>query len=307
MRQMDSTVNQNLPLVKSAARVLQIAEILVEHRDGLTLAGLTRELNIPSSSCHALVQTLLARGYLLKDRQSEAYRLSRKWARLAYLVDDSDLIEQAEPVMAEMHRLCSESIGLAVFDDDEMLMVHRKTSRARVRIVNPIGTRLPAYATSLGKAILACWPSEELDAWLVGRTLSPFTPNTIISADRLRACLDEVRREGVAYDLQESAMGILAIGACIRSNENEPVAALSILVLTHGADDSDIWRRLRQLTRTGANTISQAMGCRSVEGPVGLDDLSQIWEDVVGDGAPSWSEVASSDNRSQATQDDEGE
>jgi DNA-binding IclR family transcriptional regulator len=202
-------------------------------------------------------------------------------------VDESDLIEQSEPVMAEMHRLCGESIGLAVFDDDEMLMIHRKNARGRIRIVNPVGTRLPAHATALGKSILACWPSEKLDAWLAGRTLAPFTPNTITSADRLRACVDEVRREGVAFDLQESALGVLAIGSCIHNSEDEPVAALSILVPTHRADDNDYWCRLRQFAKTGACTISQAMGCYAVEGPTGLDVLNQIWEGAIEGGVVS--------------------
>ncbi len=295
--------------VKSAARVLDLAELLAGQRGGASFTDIRRALGIPASSCHMLLQTLLARGYLVKEERAGTYRLSRKWAQLALDYEDVDLAEQAGPVMESIWQLCGESISLAVMDHDEMLIIHKKTSRGRIRIVNPVGTRLPVHGSALGKAILASWPAPKLDAWLRGRTLAAYTPATITSPDALRRCLDEVRLAGVAYDRQESAPEILAAGAAILGEANEAVAALSIQALPgypaagetgdgqglagrprpgegDPALDGEHWDRLARLVRAGANTISIAMGYTGPAGPCGLECLGGSGEEIEAEADP---------------------
>ena len=106
--------------------------------------------------------------------------------------EDVDLIEQAEPVIEAISRLGGESVGLAVMDGADMLIIHKRSSHGLIRIYNPVGTRLPVHATSLGKSILASWPPARLEAWLAGRVLPALTPHTTTSLKQLRLCLEEV-------------------------------------------------------------------------------------------------------------------
>jgi IclR family KDG regulon transcriptional repressor len=266
--------------VRSVERALDIVESLAESPGSRSLSHLSRELDLPLSTCHILLQTLVRRGYLLRDPQQNTYRLSSKWANLrAGGSDEQHLREQADQVMNTIYSLCGESLTLAVMDGDDMLVVHNKISRRPLVLVNRIGARLPVHTTAMGKAIMAHWSEKEVDSWLAHRVLARYATNTITSASQMKACLDEVRKSGIAYAHEEYAEGVFAIGACILGNRNEPIGALSVLVPKPAVSDTDFWHCLSKLVRAGADTISGLMGSSAIQGATGIEALRRMWED----------------------------
>jgi len=264
--------------VKSASRVLDVFELLARDPQGLSLKQISQSLHIPPSSCHALLQTLQQRGYVLRDEATLVYRLGTRLFELAASHSENlDLVQVADPVMDQMSRLCDEAVSLAILQGTDVVFIHKKTAGDVIRIVNPVGTRLPAHATGLGKAILAALPAEELDVRYPQDELPRLTPHTITSKRELRDCLDRVRETGVAYDREESRLGVQAVGSVIRDRNWFPVAAVTIAVLAMRPRDEGYWHRLERLAKAGASVISARLGCPAPGGNGDLSVLTREW------------------------------
>lgn len=246
--------------VKSAARVLDIFELLLREHKGLSLTEISERLQFPISSAHALVQTLIGRGYLLRDDHL-LIRLGPKLCQYARIFADGlDLISVADPIMEQVTRLCGQTLSLAVLEGREVVFIHKKIAQGTLHVVNPVGTRLPAHATGLGKAILALLSPRELDQlYPTDDTLEAPTPNTITDKATVIAVVDAVRKTGVAYDREESALGIFAVASAIQDHWGKPVAAASIVLPAAQADDA-LQRRWAALIHAAARVISYQLG-----------------------------------------------
>lgn len=264
--------------VKSAKRVIDIFELLSKHPEGMSLSEISQSLHIPPSSCHGLLRTLNHRGYVVKDHLSLTYRLGTKLFELVGAhMDSLDLIQIADPVMEHMSRVCDEAVSLAILERTDVVFVHKKTSGGVIRIVNPVGTHLPAHGTALGKVILAELPPDELDALYPHDELESYTPHTITSKQALKRCLAEVRERGVAYDREESAIGVQAVGSVVKDHNGFPIAAISVAVLSAHEHDEEYWHRLEEVVKAGANIISARLGYATASGSQDLSQIESAW------------------------------
>jgi IclR family acetate operon transcriptional repressor len=126
-------------------------------------------------------------------------------------------------------------------------------------VVTDIGSRLPAYCTSLGKAMLAYLPDDEVDRlYEAPGALAMRTRNTITSVARLKSELAAIRRRGYAVDQEETTEGIVCIGSPILGADGRPEAAISLAGLSAGMPAATI----ESLGRTVARTASQVSGAR---------------------------------------------
>ena len=217
-------------LVRSISRALDIFELLQESPGGLRLADLKRELAIPVSSLHGILATLVERGYLVKDELSMEYRLGAKIFRFtASYQHDSELILQANDVMERLTHKTSETTSLAVLDGDSVVFIHNRVTDGRLQVVNPIGTRLSAHATGLGKIMLAHLSEEELDLIYPHETLVQLTPATNINKKELLVELRKTRERGYAYDDEESTPGVWAVAGCLCDQNHRPLGAICIV------------------------------------------------------------------------------
>ncbi len=263
---------------KSANRVIDIFELLARYPEGLSLKDINQYLLIPPSSCHALLSTLCKRKYVIKDRVSLTYRLGTKLFDLVgRYIDKFDLIQIADPVMGQMNRLCEEAVSLAILMGTDVVFIHKKTSDQVVRIVNPVGTHLPAHGTALGKTILAELSLDELDVLYPHEYLERWTPYTITSKQTLKESLAKVTEKGIAYDREESRIGVQAVASVIKDHNEFPVAALSIAVPAIHVRSSERWRCLERLVQAGARIVSARLGCASAAGNEELSILGQVW------------------------------
>ncbi len=264
--------------VKSAARVLDIFELLLQERGGLSLTEISRRLGIPASSTYALIQTLIKRGYLVRS-DDLLVRLGPKLCQYAAIfADHLELIDVAEPIMERVSQLCGRTVSLAILEGTEVVFTHKKVARGTLHVVNPVGTRLPAHATGLGKSILALLSPEELDQLYPTDHLKPATPNTITDKTTLLSVLDRVRQTGVAYDREESALGIFAVASAIRDHRGKPAAAISIVLPAAQADHS-LQPRWAALISAAAVVISYRLGYVIPGSPAvpHPDALTQAW------------------------------
>jgi len=218
--------------VKSAGRVLDIFELLVRHPDGLSLSEICTGLGLPKSSGHALLITLVQRGYLREGRRERTYRLGPALFEIgsAY-ISSTDLIGEGQAVVSEAARACDETVHLAVLDGAEVLYVVKEEGTRTIRMVSAVGKRFPAHGTGVGKMLLSALDDSALaERFPDGRPLAPLTSRTITDPQTLRAEVAATRARGYALDNEESTPGLSCVAAPVYGAAGAMVAAMSISV-----------------------------------------------------------------------------
>jgi DNA-binding IclR family transcriptional regulator len=219
-------------MVKSAARVFAVFELLVRHPDGLSLTQICQELDFPKSSAHALLNTMVQHGYLREGLRERSYRLGPALFELgsAYIAS-TNLVSDGWEIVRTTARLCDETVHLAVLDGNEVLYVAKEEGTRAIRMVSAVGKRFPAYATGVGKVLLGNLSDQELLVRFPHQsTLPQITANTITEADRLRAIIATTRRNGFALDHEESTPGLCCVAAPVYDAQQAIIAAISISV-----------------------------------------------------------------------------
>lgn len=215
--------------VKSADRVLTLFELLGRWGREMSHTELAEALGIPKSSLTQLLKNLVARGWLSFSPATKGYALGPAIAALARRsMQVRDLAELAQPVLAELTAATGESSALNTLSGDVSKVVatvlgpHRLVSHMR------LGDTAPLYATSGGKALLAHLPPELLEEYLGRVAFEPATPATLRSVRALRKQLAEVRRNGVAYSLEEWTPGIVGMACPVLTRAGAAIGAINI-------------------------------------------------------------------------------
>lgn len=220
--------------VKSARRVLGVLEFLSSNPEPKALHEIAGALEIPRSSAHGLMGTLLDTGFVSQHRDKR-YGLSMKWLALmsstlasAGRLHSTNLKEMASPVMLRLSVTLKMTCNLAVLHGRDVIYVEKVDSGlSGLQLGTHVGAMLPAYATALGKSMLAQFSEARREAWLDGEYVS-LTPKTKVVPAALRADLLETRRRGYAIDDEESHLGVVCIASAVLGHGGEPIVAISV-------------------------------------------------------------------------------
>jgi DNA-binding IclR family transcriptional regulator len=192
----------------------------------LTLAEMTRRTGIPKPTVHRMAAELLALGVL--EGEHGVYRLGMRMFELGQLVPlQRDLREAALPFMQDLFEAAHETVHLAVLDGTEVLYIEKISGHRRVAAGSRIGGRLPVHCTAVGKAILSVSPPDVLDAVLAAGLVRR-TAFTITVPSVLRRQLAKAASAGVAYEREESDLGVTCAAAPVRGFGSHVVAAISV-------------------------------------------------------------------------------
>jgi len=240
-----------MQLLSSVKKALELLDHFTVERPELGLAEISREVDAHKSSVFRVLTTLEAAGFLEKDPQSGKYRLGLKILDLAGRVwGRHDIRQIASPYMDELARETGEVSHLAVLDGVDIVYLEKRGQGQILTVATRVGGRNPAYASSMGKVLLADLSESELKT-VVGRgKLKKLTPNTITEMPRLMEELARIREQGFALDNEENFPGIRCVGAPIRDAGGRVVAAVSVTVPVQRMNDE----RVRELWRLVTNT-----------------------------------------------------
>jgi DNA-binding IclR family transcriptional regulator len=200
--------------VKSAARTVDLLELLAA-RDNrpARLRELAEELDVPRSSLYALLQTLIARGWVRTDATGSLYGIGIHALLVGTSYIDSDpRVELVRPFIDEAAESLGETIHFARLDGDDIVYLATRESRQYLRTWSRVGRRMPSHVAALGKALLA----ERDDAALPADPLRQLTPHTVRNRAALTAQLDQVRVRGYAIEREEGVVGIVGFGFALR-------------------------------------------------------------------------------------------
>ncbi|GGK69828.1 IclR family transcriptional regulator domain-containing protein [Ornithinimicrobium pekingense] len=233
--------------VQSLARGLDVITAFdAEHRE-LTLSEVAQRTGLNRATARRFLHTLLALGYVRADGQR--FALTPRVMRLGYaFVAGLPLSEIAQPHLKTLSARLGESTSVSVLDGPDILYVVRVPTHRIMSTPIPVGTRFPAYATSMGKVLLAALPPEELDAYLATTRLQPLTPFTTTDEPELRAELARAREQGYAVNDQQLALGLRSIAVPLR-DRGRVVAAANCSMPVHAGrtpwNDEDVLDGLR--------------------------------------------------------------
>ena len=229
--------------VQSLERGLAVIRAFDAEHTALTLSDVARATGLTRAAARRFLLTLSDLGYVRTD--GRLFALTARVLELGYAYLSSlSLPEVAEPHLERLVAEVHESSSVSVLDDEDVVYVARvPVSRIMTVSIN-VGTRFAAYATSMGRVLLAGLTDEELDAYLQRVQLDRLSPRTVRSAGALRAELARVRAQGWAIVDQELEAGLRAVAAPIRDRDGRVVAAVNLSTHASRTTTETMRRRL---------------------------------------------------------------
>jgi len=247
--------------VRAVERTIRILEVLAAAEDGVRLADLCRLTGLDGSTALRFLSAMEKLGYVIRAPGDRRYSLGPRAAQLGGGAGLTVLQRVARPHMEALQRACGEDVNLGTMDAGAALCLETHKSSHVLGVNLSSGLRMPAHASSLGKAMLAFVPEDRRRSLLSARPLERLTPNTITDLEGLERELELVRRRGYATDREEFCPGVVCIGAPLFNARGQVVAALSITAPTQRISLEDLERRYASLLLSTCRAISRDLGC----------------------------------------------
>lgn len=261
---------------KIVANALSVLDCFSRSDPVLTASELTRRLKLTRTGVIRLLATLERFGYIEKCPEAVGYRIGLR----AFEV--GTLFLAANPLSSVLARALDELVAktqctayLAVLDKDDVIILNYRDGTLPIRFVWQVGDRLPLHTTALGKAMLGCMSSEEIDRHLGrGKTLRGLTEKSIRTRSQLDADIAKTRDRGWGLAREESHPGLTAVGSAILDKAKHPIAAISVSFLDYPPNP----KRLNQLAAVVMAVAGEVSNRIAEYGNYGASLLRQPWE-----------------------------
>ncbi|MDB5555135.1 MAG: IclR family transcriptional regulator [Rhizobium sp.] len=213
--------------VGSLGKGLMVLEILAAHPAGLTLTEMAARAEMTRAAARRFLLTLVDSGYAIQD--GRRFSLSPRLLSLARVwLQGSSLWTYAEPFLRDVAHRFNESSSAAVLSGEDIVYVARVPGRHILSVALHVGTRLPAWCTSMGRVLLSDLPTPELRAFLKSARIKAHTPKSITRLEELENEIGQVAQQGFAVIDEELEIGLRSIAVPIRDRTRRIVAAINI-------------------------------------------------------------------------------
>lgn len=206
-------------------KVMMVLHAFTIEDSAVSLAELARRTSIPKGTLHRILSDMAAVRML--DRTGTGYRLGGSLFELGMRASvERSLLEVAIPFMEDLYVRTHETVHLGVLDGIEVVYLSKIGGHRQASAPSRIGGRMPVHCTAIGKVLLA-HADNDLREQVLSAPLARYTPRTVILPGPLSTQLDRIAAEGVGYEYEESATGIVCVAAPVRDGE-DVVAAISV-------------------------------------------------------------------------------
>ena len=217
--------------VKSAKRTVQILEILANSKTSMSLSAISKVGNIPKSSLHGILKTLVDQGWINFIDENSSYVLGLKSLKVgARFLDMDKLTNGALLYMAQFRDSFGETINFGRFDGYNVIYLSSFESSKNLRNYSRIGRSTPAYASSMGKILLAQRSFDEIKS-IYADSFTKITAKTVPDLSTLREELVQSRKDGWSIEHGQSSNGYSCIAVAL-SDQFPPINALSVSMQT---------------------------------------------------------------------------
>jgi DNA-binding IclR family transcriptional regulator len=247
--------------IRAVDRGLLVLSVLSDGKPR-TLTELSEEIALNSSTTFRLLATLAYHNYVERDEQTGEYGLGLACLELARAYHAGSSIRQAAlPQLEKLRDDSTETVHLGVLDKMEVVYVEKLHGLHAVGLMTSrVGGRSPAYCTGLGKALLAYADPQKVRDYFGQKGLTRYTDTTIQNLDELMAHLEQIRRQGYAFDQGEHEMEVRCVAAPIFDINGQVVAALSVSGPLGRLDPLEAKPELIERTQVAARNISARLG-----------------------------------------------
>ncbi|MFC5609174.1 IclR family transcriptional regulator domain-containing protein [Variovorax soli] len=213
--------------VQSFARGLKVIRSFSARAPRQTLSEVAAATGLTRAGARRILLTLQTLGYVASD--GKLFSLTPRILDLGFAyLSSMPIWNRAEPVMEDLVREVQESCSAAVLDATDIVYVLRVPTQKIMRITLGVGSRLPAWCTSMGRLLLSDLPEDELQARLAASTIEAFTKHTLTEREAITARVQQARKQGWCVVNQELEEGLISIAAPITDRAGRMVAALNI-------------------------------------------------------------------------------
>lgn len=249
-----SADRENPLFIGVLAKCFQVLEALNTAARPVGLTELAELTGLGRSAVQRITFTLRALGYLRQDPASRAFAVSGRMLEFGHTALQTHRVrELAQPHLEALNRRCGETVNLMELEGQDIVYVARYPSLHAVSVDLHVGSRLPAYCTAAGRAILATWPQPEALALLRATRRVAMTSHAVTDLEGLMARLQQARRAGYALNDQEAFVGDISVAAPLFDAQGRCLAAMNIAVPTpRWTLDDVIGRLVPQLLRAAA-------------------------------------------------------
>ena len=236
-------------------RAMEILGCFDEKHSALTLSQIAEITKLPMSTCHRIVGTLEAGGFLSKGSDRKFRVGTKLWTIAQHAPLSERLRESALPTLARLYEETGENVTLAVLDRGQALYVDRLVGERSIPTISRAGGHLPLHTTGVGKVLLAYQSEKAIEQYL-SKPLPRPTPQSITQPDALRKDLAEVRKNGYSITRQEMTRGSGSIAVPIMRN-GRCLAAVGVIVHLNRLD---VNRLVSTLTDAAASISAELDG-----------------------------------------------
>lgn len=253
--------------VKSAARILDLLELLSVVPGPMRLTDIARQMDMPKSSAFGLLNTLAGRGYV--DLLADGYVIARHYSDGDWMSGEFGLMRRAaQPVMAAVAAQTGESCFLAIAAHDwHVQYVEKAVSDNPLRYDISLPMLRPAHSTSVGLVLLADQPEDQLRRYLASGRVTKLTEKTVTDPERLMQDIERARADGHATIADSSVMGASGVAAAIRGISGAAIAALCVIAPSPRFDAAR--ERIVQHIRDAAAQITAQLPARDLSATPG--------------------------------------
>jgi DNA-binding IclR family transcriptional regulator len=229
----------------------------------MSLSEMARRIGVSRSSAFRLVHTLQRLGYLDREDETKNYRLGSRVMSLGYsFLASKDIAELARPDLQRLRTATRCSTHLGILDGVEVIYIARFAAHKPVSAMIAVGARVPAHATTMGRAILAFKPEAFVREHFSGRTLAKFSEGTPESLDELLATLRRDRALGYVISHSNFEAGIASIAAPLFDSKGEVIGAINVSTPENAIDVGRFDTSVCAALRSSARRISELSGYR---------------------------------------------
>jgi len=218
---------RNSEFVQSLDRGLAVIRAFGPDRERLSLSEVARATGLTRAAARRFLLTLVKLGYVRNDGREFSLRPRVLELGYAYL-SGLALPEVAAPHLEELVAKLHESSSISVLDGHHIVYVVRVPTKRIMTVAISVGTRFPAFATSMGRVLLAALPDDQFERYLAEAEFEQLTARTVTDPGRLRAIVREVARQGYAIVDQELEEGLRAVAAPVRGGAGVGTAAINV-------------------------------------------------------------------------------
>ncbi|MFJ8064455.1 IclR family transcriptional regulator [Psychrobacillus sp. NPDC096426] len=256
-----SQEGNQLSSVKNALRILRSFSMDEPEK---RISDISTSLKLNKSTVSRTMSTLASEGFVIKDPETQKFRLGLSILSLSGIINSNlDIYQESIPVLNKLVEACGETAHISVLDQHEVIYLQKVECNHPVRFLTHVGKRNPAYCTSSGKVLLA-FSNEEITEAIIANGLQRFTEHTITEPDALRTQLKQIKEQGHSYSYEELSEGVISIGTPIFDYTGKIVAALSVVGPKQRIHSGKIQSILHHTLRASTE-VSSRLGYRKIE------------------------------------------